>query len=93
MNIIIFILLSILYLYLFYEVWHRNHSLEGLKASLILFILQLLSYIGNFLSGETSTSIFSNGFIHFSGNLINSIAQNFLVIISLIIVIIKYKEK
>lgn len=93
MNFIIFIILSIIYLYLLFKVYSETKSFNGLKISLVLFILQLLSYIGHFMSGDYIRFYSYNDSIQFLGQLTSDIAQNWLVIISLIIVIIKYKDK
>ena len=92
MNFIIFIILSIIYLYLLFKVYSETKSFNCLKISLVLFILQSLSYIGHFMSGDYIGFYSYNNFIQFLGQLTSDIAQNWLVIISLIIVIIKYKS-
>lgn len=93
MEIFIFIIVSIIYFILAFKVYQKNNSLNGLKASIILFILQLLSHIGN-LSSNTPLIDAENSFnfIRFVGNLTSDIASNCLVIVSLIIAIVQYKR-
>ena len=88
MNIVIFIILSIIYIYLFFKIYNENKNFDGLKASIVLFILQILSYFGNHNTNPTGKN-----FIQISGNLVSDICQNVFIIIALIIVIIKYKKQ
>lgn len=92
MNFIIFIITSISYFYLLFKIYSKTKCLDGLKTSAVLFILQLLSYIGNLMAGDSIKFYTYNNFIQFLGLLISDIFQNWLVIISLIIVIIKYNS-
>lgn len=92
MNVLVFIILSIVYCYFFFKVYNKTKEFDGLKVSLILSALQLVSYIGNFNSDYFLTP-FGTNFIQFSGNLASSIGQNFFIIIAVIIVVSTYRKK
>lgn len=92
MNFLIFIIISIAYLYFLLKIYLKTKSYKELRISFVLFILQLLSYIGNFMAGATIKFYSYNNFIQFSGMLISDIVQNCFVIAGLIMVIIKYKS-
>ena len=75
-----------------FKIYKKNNSIDGLKISIILFILQVLSHIGNFLTDSLYTISINSNFIQFIGNFMGSVACNWLIIISLIIAKIKYKN-
>ena len=91
MEIFIFIIVSIIYFIFVSKFYVKNHSLKGLKVSISLFILQLLAYIGNFLSGSSFSYInhFSDSFIQLVGNLTQSLFYNSFAIFGLTIAIVK----
>ena len=92
MNILIFIIFSIFYVYFFLKIYNKTNSIEGLKVSLVLLILQLVSHIGNLMSNSITMYTDMN-FIKLSGYLVSDISQNWLIIVSLIIVILQYKKQ
>lgn len=92
MEILIFIILAIIYMFIILKIYKKNSSINGLKVSIILFILQVLSHIGNFLTDSLYAISINSNFIQFIGNFIGSVACNWLIIISLAIAKIKYKN-
>ena len=93
MNIFIFIVVSIIYFYLFIKTYKYSKNLKGLKLSLVLFAIQLLSYIGYFSNNNKVLTSLGENFIQISGNIASALSQNFLVIIALIIVALKNKKE
>ena len=92
MEILIFIILAMIYLFIILKIYKKNNRINGLKVSIILFILQTLSHIGNFSSNSVYPISTNNSSIQFIGNFIGSMTCNWLIIISLIIAIFKYKN-